>query len=61
MNSKLDDQIYLPLVTLGIGFVSMQQKNILDTRVKIMWEEQIVDPPVHYLNLFNCTMIFSIE
>ena len=26
----------------------MQQRNMFDARMKIMWEEQQVDSPIHY-------------
>ena len=32
---------------------SSRQRNTFGTRIKIMWEEQLVDPPIAYLTTVN--------
>ena len=37
-----------------------EQRNMIGTLNKIIWEEQLVDPLIHQYNQCNCNMIISI-
>ena len=35
--------------TMKVQKPSWEQRNLIGTRIKIMWEEQLVDPPIDYI------------
>ena len=38
---------------MGTKGLPQQQRNTFGARIKIMWEEQLVDPPIDYLKTMN--------
>ena len=38
-----------------------RQRNIFGARINIMWEEQLVDPPIHYITTVNALYFIEIS
>ena len=48
----MHEKLYFPIITFVDNEVKRplrEQRNMFGARIKIMWEEHLVDPPIHYL------------
>ena len=39
--------------TMKVKRPFVKQRNMFGARIKIMWEEQLVDPPIDYITFLN--------
>ena len=47
----------VPISTLKVKRALFRQQNMFGARIKIVWEEQLVDPAVEYITYLNIVEI----